>query len=564
LTDAFSALEPPPQRPAPDGASARAVRAQQLKAVLHKLAKRKMEGLQLYRSLPAAERFHACTSRIRLLDGSNQAGRTLAGECEVARCATGTDPFGKYAKEGGVILAVGYDEEHIGDPMWRRLARPGAFNTIRDEHTGLIRSVRPDPSNPLRLDPYDEAYREKWQDAPPLLPERCIRKVAWEDRGKDVPRHVVTTNNWKILWRSSKGDAVRGIQINLWHFDEEIKNHQFLPECLRGCMRYDGVGFWSATPQSGGAQLYELHLRAASEDPDVQAFPLYITENPFYTDEAKQAFHDALSEDERRVRWYGEYAIAGQLCYRTYDPQGIHGCEPKEIPPDWCVEVIVDPGSQHCGTLFGAIDPAEAHLWVYDGFDLRNADAQMWAVEVGKRLRGRVPERVIIDQRMGKQRPPSMSVGTNVASEYFAALLQAGVRPRTEGPLNGFFPGSDDVDGREEAVRGLLAIRGDGPFSGTPTLQVMRGCVPQLDQQMRLAHRKSDRPGKRARHDLMPEDVLVTLEYWAASKPGYHPPVVAAEGTTPSVLDNFNKKCARQRRRRSAASADFGPGMQLG
>ncbi len=217
--------------------------------------------------------------------------------------------------------SYGYDAEHIASPMWRSLAREGAFNMIRDEQTKLWRSVRPDPDNPVKLDPYDAAYREKWREAPPLLPERWYKNhVAWEDRGKDIPRHVtIPKTGWKILFRSSKGDAVRGIQINLWQFDEEIKNYQFLPEALRGCMRFDGVGFWTATPQSGGVQLYELHERALSEDKDVEAFPLYIYENPFYTDESKQAFYDSLSEDERRVRWHGEYALVGAGSVVTTD-----------------------------------------------------------------------------------------------------------------------------------------------------------------------------------------------------------------------------------------------------
>jgi len=500
---------PRPERPPPPPETRKAARASRLQKVLRQLAKRKMEGLQLYCELPRAAPFHASRARIRLADGPNQGGKTLMAEVEVARAVTGTDPHNKYPKSDGVCLCVGYDEEHIGDPMWRKLARPGAFSMIPDEYTGIMRSVRLDANNPLKLDPYDEAYREKWCDAPPLLPPRCIRKIAWQDRGKDIPRHVTTTNNWKILFRSSKGDAVRGIQINLWQFDEEIKNQQFLPEALRGSMRFDGRGFWSATPQSGGVQLYELHLRAVSDDPDVEAFPLYIVENPFYTDAAKQAFYDSLSEEERQVRWFGNYAIVGQLVYRTYDPMVTHGCEPFEVPIDWCVYVIVDPGSQHCGTIFGAIDPDEKHAWVYDGFDLPGADGRLWAAEVEKRLHGRQVEAFIMDQQMGKCQSVGLEAGTTVAQKYFEGLQELDVQPRTEGPMNGFYQGSKDIDGREEAVRSLLAVRGSGPHSGSPKLQVMRGCLPILDRQMRLANRPASRPDKRAK---LPEDVLVCFD----------------------------------------------------
>ena len=552
--------DPVAQRPD----SRRGAAKRQLKATLRRLAQLKGESLQLYRALPRAERFHASRARIRLLDGSNQAGRTLAGMCEIARAVTGCDPYQKYPKTG-LALCVGYDAEHIASPMWRSLAREGAFNTIRDEQTKLWRSVRLDPNDPLKLDPYDAAYREKWREAPPLLPERWYKNhVAWEDRGKDIPRHVtIPKTGWKILFRSSKGDAVRGIQINLWQFDEEIKNYQFLPEALRGCMRFDGVGFWTATPQSGGVQLYELHERALAEDKDVEAFPLYIFENPFYTDESKQAFYDSLSEDERRVRWHGEYALVGRRVYPTYDPQGIHGYEPREIPPDWCVYVIVDPGSQHCGTIFLAVDPDEAHVWIYDGFDLRSADARRWAGEVKKREPEQGFHAFVMDLQMGRQRSVGMEQGTNVAKEYYEGLKEAGCLPQTQGPLGGFFPGSNDIPGREEALRGWLSIRGTGPFAGTPKLQVARGCVSELDRQMKRAHMIVDRPDQREKK--YPEDVLVTLEYGAAFDPRYYAPEPrdAESGDNKTVYERFQAK-RRSPRHSGGAAQRYGSGMVIG
>ena len=123
------AAAPRPVRPPPPPETRKAARAARLQKVLRQLAKRKMEGLQLYRELPRAAPFHASQVRIRLVDGPNQGGKTLATAVEVARAVTGTDPHDKYPRSDGVCLCVGYDDEPIGDPMWKKLARPGAFTS---------------------------------------------------------------------------------------------------------------------------------------------------------------------------------------------------------------------------------------------------------------------------------------------------------------------------------------------------------------------------------------------------------------------------------------------------
>jgi len=168
-----------------------------------------------------------------------------------------------------------------------------------------------------------------------------------------------------------------------------------------------------------------------------------------------------------------------------------------------------------------------------------------------------------MDQQMGRQRSVGMEQGTNVAKEYYAGLEEAGCLPQTQGPMGGFFPGSNDIDGREEALRGWLAIRGTGPHAGTPRLQVARGCVPELDRQMKRAHMVIDRPDKR--DTKYPEDVLVTLEYAAAFDPTYHEPEPrdADPAANQTVVERFEAK-QRNPRRGGGATQRFGASMQIG
>src|SRR5579859_4814531 len=115
---------------------------ERLRAIISEYASRRTEALRLYEPLPSQERFHSSAYQERLLRGSNRGGKTLPAAIEVARAVTGQDPFGKYPKSGGLCVCVGKDGAHCADPMWRKLARAGAFRIIRDLDTGLWRAYR--------------------------------------------------------------------------------------------------------------------------------------------------------------------------------------------------------------------------------------------------------------------------------------------------------------------------------------------------------------------------------------------------------------------------------------
>ncbi len=526
-------------------------------ALARKLAALRAEGLALYQPLPAAEAFHASLKKFRTVTGSNRAGKTCCAAAESCRIWTGSDPYDKAPKRDGASWAIGLDGDHLA-LMWSICSKPGAFKVIRDEETRLWRAVRPDPNDPTRLDAYDEAYREKWKDAPPLLPPRIIKgNPAWEDKAKGIPRKVTLLNGWEILWRSSKGDSPQGDHLNWVWIDEQIENEDFYDEGKRGLVGLSEQAkhmprfVWSATPQTFNTQLLDLKERADAGAKDVDSFQLLIAANPYIPKEEKESFYNGLDEEERDVRWHGIPAIIRQRVYQHYDPQGVHGFDP--FPMDlsrYCRYVALDPGRQHCGTVFVAIDPEEKHRWLFHGFDLRNADAQAWAGEVARHEHGMKFEAFVIDQQMGKQTRPGLG-SANTAQQYFEALLNAGITPRTMGPLNGFFPGTNDVSAREESLIRWLTIRGTGPWAGLPLLQVQRGCCPQLDKQFRNARYRN---GKRDK--TVTQDILESLEYISAFDPRYHPPVPSfTPGTQKkqTVQDQFQARKARiaaRRRRR--------------
>lgn len=534
-------------------ANARQSRMTQAKQVLLRLAKLKMEALQLYHPLPAVEPFHASMAKWRVLTGSNRSGKTNAGAIEYARCVGQSDPYEKYPKTGN-SLVVGLDGDHIA-MMFRKLNEPGAIMMIRDEHTKLWRGVRCDPGNPTELDPYDEAYREQWRPAPPLIPARIVRHIAWEDRAKGIPRSVQYTTGWKTLFRSSEGKAPQGDHYNFLWIDEEISNEAFYTEGCRGLVglsesaQHMPRGIWTATPQTSNIQYLDLLDAASTDTEHVAAFKLLITDNPYIPPDEKQAFYDTLTEEEREVRWYGNPAMIGRRIYPHFSPMSEHGEEPFDIPSDWTRFCVLDPGRKHCGTIFAAVDPDEKHVWIYDEFDLRNGDATRWAQQVFDRQGEMRFEAFVIDRRMGRQHPPGYP--TTVAEYYHAALIAVGVQPRVAGPMYGFFPGSDDIAAREEAVLDWLRIRGSDQYIGTPKLKVLRGQLPLLETQIRRAQMDTKNTNKRKKGV---EDVLVCLEYLAAFQPYYHTPDPITKSPGDLVFEKFQ---AKQQRNKSTSPKSY-------
>lgn len=500
-------------------------RAAELAAIL---AERHAEGLALYRPLPYLQEFHECRKKWRILDGSNRASKTLTGCVEDCRAWLGCDPFNKYPKENGKSLVVALHQDQIA-MIWAKCARPGEFKTIIDDKTGILRSVRPNPDNPSELDPYDLAFREKWRDAPPLIPPRMIQSISWEV-SKLVPHVVEFATGWRVLFRSTGGAASppQGDDYNHVHMDENQGNPEWYKEVSRGIVQvarsgHKPLAIWTATSQTVDPNLLDLREKAEAGSPDVAAFLALIEKNPYVSSDERRAFYESLSEEDRLSRYYGQHPIVGARIYGRYDPMGKHGCEPFEIPDDWCIYVILDPGTRHCGTLFAAVDPEEKHIWIYDGFDLRGSgDAREWADVVRKRLNGRVPFALICDQQMGRQ--GGIGSGKTVAEQYWAAAQEYGVIPQAISNargMGGFFEGPNNIAAREQALLASLHVRTEGPWAGTCRLQVMKGCCPQLDRQLSRACYDPRRPGKRAK---LPEDVLVCLEYLAAFDPKYHPP----------------------------------------
>jgi hypothetical protein len=503
--------------------------------LMYELAKRGAEALALYIALPTLAVFHEQLKIFRLPIGSNQSGKTTGAAVEIARCICNMDPYGKYPARGNKIFAVGLDERHLAEPMLEKLVQPGAFSCIKDEHTGVLRAVRwigkmGDQEDPIRLDPYDEAYQEKWTESPPILSPRLCdpnkpSQLKYRDKGAGVPEILrIPSTDSEVVFRSSKAAPDQGTQKHGYWFDEHLENPQIFDEAMRGSMRRSAWFIWSATPQRLNHQLTDLRDRARGGDPDVMECHLLLKDNPYISEKRKRIFYESLTPEDREVRWYGRAASDVRQVYRDFDPMNLHGVDPFDIPDNWTIYMAVDPGTQHCGTLFAAVDPNEEHIYIYNGWDLMRGDAERWALKVSDTLNGRQVEAIIFDQQMGKQKVVGES--KNRFERYSEALEQQGIEPRRKSGLpdmGGFFPGCNKVQTREDALISWMKPRAFGFGMGSPKLKIFRGVLPELEKQISNAMRvilPNGQAGKRQekRNDKLQEDLLDCLEYFAGSE----------------------------------------------
>jgi hypothetical protein len=525
--------------------------AARMRNLLAEKAARKLDALRVYEPLPVQRRFHESLSRLNVLRGSNRGGKTLAAAAEVAWAVTGQHFVpGKYRPEGGRCYLVGKDLAHIGEVMWRKLAKKGAFRIIRDEGTGRFRAYRP-------WDAADRARAAEARDAPPLIPPRMVRQVAWESKREEIPAKVFLTNGWEISCYSSLGKPPQGSDIDLWWFDEEIVDPAWYPEMVARILDRKGRGLWSATPQAGTEVLYELHERAEREkyapSPGVREHVILLAENPHISEEDKRALAADLTEEERRVRIGGDFAIISFRVYPEFNML-VHGADLDAVPPSWTRYMVVDPGHQRCAVLFAAVPPDSSRVVAYDELYLSECDARKFALHVSERTQGQQIQAALIDPNMAAH--TEVGGGKSVGQQYGEALAERRFHAAETG--SSFRYAADDVAAGVMAVHGWLRV-GE---SGRPYFQVVRGRCPNLEDEFRryvkqrVSGQVIDKPNNRRNNHLMD-----CLRYLAMYGPRYVAPRPGEANPGPAVRA-FRAKQERARGRDGGAFVRLGPGAQ--
>lgn len=490
--------------------------AQRIQAVVAELAQRRIEGLKLYEPLPFGGEFHRSLASERIVVGSNRSGKTLCAAVEVARCVCNADPAGKWPTSG-IFYCVGKDLKHVAQVMWPKLSRAGAFRMIRDKKTGLWRAYRP-------WDPGDKSREKEAKWAPPLIPPRLIKEIAWENKKLGVPELVRLRTGWELPFFSSEGKPPQGSAIHGAWFDEEIVDESWYSEIAARLIDHEGRFIWSATPQVGSEDLWRLseraHQQKICERPRVQEFVGLQAENPHVSATARAEFEEKLegrSEEEKRARLFGEFPNSSYRVYPEFSMDR-HGAPWREIPKNWTRYMVVDPGRQVCAVLFAAVPPPEEEdaIYLYDELYLRACDADKFGEAVKHKSDGVEYQAFIIDKRMGRQ--TEAGSGRTVEDQYSAALRRRGVSSVATG--FGFAWPSDNVDAGILAVRSLLRVREDG----TPKLRILREKLPNFLEEIKRYRYRREKTVITDKPDQVNNHLMDCLRYLAISSPRWVSP----------------------------------------
>lgn len=495
---------------------------------------------------------HECTASEVLVIGGNRSGKSLSTFVEDARCVTNQDPYGKYPKEG-ILVIVGKDWKHIGMVVVPLLFRAGAFRIIKDETSGEWRAY-----NPVT----DEKRRAESKPAPPLIPPRLVKSTSWVLKSAGYMQYCKLHTGWEIHFFSSEGDPVQGFQCDRAHIDEDINNENWVPELQARIVDRRGKFCWSAMPHSTNNALLGLKERADAseqalgEKSSIRQFKLRMLDNPFLDSEEKKKSLErwaALGEDVLRMRAEGDFITDSVLCYPNFD-MGIHGMDRSElpdsqVPSNWCRYAVIDPGHAVTAVLFCAVPPTEDYWLVYDQLYLRQCNAYIFGDEFSKRVRDWHFHAFLIDAHGGRLR--DIGSGRLPVEQYTEQLLTRNIRSHITG--SSFLAGCDDIPARMEATRSALHIRPQG----TPVLRVLRNSCPDLEREMKR-YRKlvnyvsgtaivTDKPNTKGEVHL-----CQCLEYLCAYRPKYHAPPVQSNEPDPWWV-----KWQRERKKRLG---EGGPG----
>ena len=517
-------IPPPPKPNAPVGGLTQHALGQ-MKDVQVALNERRLEALRLYVPMPKQDEIHKCLASERIVLGGNRAGKTLCVAVEAARAATGQDPYGKYPKEGGNLVIVGRNWQHIGMVIYPILFKAGAFKIIRDKETGAWRAFRPGA---------DDDRKSEAKPAPPLIPPRLVADMAWTQKNAGYLNKAELTNGWTIYCFSSEGEPPQGFQSDVTWLDEDLNNERWVGEMQARLADRKGRFIWSAMPHSKNDALLGLCERADKaeelgiENPIIKKFTLRFLDNAAIDAEEKRKNIErwsALGQDELLMRAEGEFTTQSTLMYPTFNAS-VHVMSRENlpggvIPPDWTRYVGIDPGHAVMATLFLAVPPDEKYWLIYDELYIRNCNALIWGEQFAQKAFEQNIYTGIMDMHGGTLR--DLGSGRLPHELYSEELKKRNFRFQLTG--HGFIPGSDDIQARTALVRQALHIKGDG----STKLKFLEGSCPNLLREIKRYRKKTTTVNGQVYVTDEPQTrgevhACQVLEYLCAHEPKYHKP----------------------------------------
>ena len=529
----------------------------QLKAAAALRSKR-MQGLELFRPFPYQDPVVLDRATEMLVQGGTRSGKSVIIAAMVAAfiqdmaitlsCGVKVPirPEQYKGRDVGEIWVIGKQTNH-SRTIYRLLFQSGAFPIVRDKDTRQWRALQP------TVIPGDDKIPEaEWRPSPPFIFPGDV-KFGWESFKEKTWKTAELPNGWRLCFYPSTGEPKRGDPVHVIWIDEEIEGLMAYYEELQSRLSdYKGRIWWSSWADVKCPPLLALYRRAEDqrfekeqgirETVDVTRHRFVGSENPIIDENEKRKRSEGWSEETRRARDEGHFITDTIQTYPEFD-RGLHTVEVQSgstlddpinkylrehqyLPgPDWCVDFIIDPGTQRPAGLWGAIPPPK--MWpspkqpvyvVFAELNIPRLKPEAFAWHVRTTFPGRRYCRFIIDKKAGDQ--TTMAASYQVQQIIAMAFAKERLRCQVSGDI--FLQGDPVWIVRSMKLRSWLNGRVDGV---KPQFRVVTsrcpGLVKQLETNLREVS-KEDVRDKRAGGQV--QDLLDCLEYWAGNDPTYIPP----------------------------------------
>lgn len=536
---------------------------QQGLAAAAKVAKQKLNALDLFRPTDYQEDIVTCDASEILVQGAPRSGKSVIVAAMIAAYllnrpitfADGTthnirEPA--WANRPVITWLIGLQLNHIGQTLHRLLCRAGAFDMVRDKQTGMWRAWQPGRIPGDADIPVDER-----KPAPPFIPPSAVVAETWENKAEYKFTSLQVTDGSMVYGFASSGDVKRGDPVNRIWIDEEIKFSQYYAEWQSRISDRKGKIIWTSWPDAETPALLRLYRRCCDQrdevergvrkKPDVVNFIFRASKSPFTDADEKRKRIEGWNESEQLARDSGEFVTHTIMAYpefsRRYHVVDYGEGSPLNdkvtaamkslnwnVPSDWCVDLVLDPGTSRPALLWCAIPPRsfwdndEPYYIIFREMAIPRIDAR----EMAKRTKAADPHRhymrFIGDSKAGLQTPPGFS--WTIFDQYSKEFRAAGLRCQLTGDM--FIRGETTWITRSLKLRKWML----GRNCGRPQLRIVPHACPALIKQLEEVVKKvskEDVQDKLAEGQV--HDCLDCIEYWAGFDPTFlTPPPQAPTG----------------------------------
>ncbi len=268
--------------------------------------------------------FHKCNKKSRWVFGGNRSGKTECGAVEVVYMARGNHPYRKidHATSGWVVS--------VSTQVQRDVAQNKILNYLNPD---WIEDV-------VMLSGRKDSYANGIIDY--ILIKNVfgtLSKIGFKscDQGRE---------------------KFQGTSLDYVWFDEEPP-YDVYEECRMRVLDKNGDIFATMTPLKGMTFVYDEIYLNKFNNPEIWCEFMQWDDNPYISEQAKQAMKQSMSTDELKTRQFGEFVDAGGRVYPEFD-ENVNVIEPFDVPYDWQDKLSIDPGLKN---------PLSCHWYAvdYDG-----------------------------------------------------------------------------------------------------------------------------------------------------------------------------------------------------